>query len=386
MMESLENSFVLFCAGEDSGDILGETLVETAVQAGFAAYGSGGVRMIAAGLLPVVDFEHLPVSGFGDVLRNGKILRDDFEKMREALRDERCVAFVAIDYPGFNMKLVEQAKKFRKPVLYVAPPQIWAWKSNRAKRLRGIPLAVFFDFEMEAYRRFGCDVRLMRHPLMDADVAQEPHTAESGDVILLPGSRLEQASRNLEAFLKTAVEASPRGGRVTVFAVRDSLVARFTEIISRMALDESRCKVLVEKADECASARLARYSKASLALVCPGTATLEVALAGSPMVICTKPDALTFVLGKLLVRSRFFGLPNLIAHEKKFEEFIASPFASENSWRAKLAELCRKEKERAKENPATGVAESLRSKLSGGASARELMLEFLGEFVKCQAH
>lgn len=386
MVDSLEKSFVLFCAGEDSGDILGQTLVETVVQAGLVARGSGGMRMISAGLLPIVDFEHLPVSGFGDVLRNGKILRDDFEKMHKALCDERCVAFVAIDYPGFNMKLVEQAKKLRKPVLYVAPPQIWAWKSNRAKHLRGIPLAVFFDFELAAYQGFGCDVRLMRHPLMDANVVSAGHVTESGDVILLPGSRLEQASRNLEAFLKTAVEASPRGGRVTVFAVRDSLAVRFTEIISRMALDESRCKVLVEKADECASARLARYAKASLALVCPGTATLEVALSGCPMVICTKPDSLTFVLGKLLVRSRFFGLPNLIAHEKKFEEFIASPFATENSWRAKLAELCRKEKERAKENPATGVTESLRSKLSGGATARELMLEFLGKFVKCQAH
>lgn len=382
-----EKSFVLFCAGEDSGDILGKELVEVVVQSGMLACGSGGSRMVAAGLQAIVDFEHLPVSGFGDVLRNSKNLRIDFDAMQYALRKKNCAAFVAIDYPGFNMKLVKLAKSLHKPVLYVAPPQIWAWKSNRAKQLRGIPLAVFFDFEQGAYRKYGCNVRLMQHPLMGANfdagqgsagtVSAKQGSAKSGEVILLPGSRLAQATRNLETFLKTAVEAAPEGGRVTVFAVRESLVKPFTEIISRQALDPN-VNVVVEKACSSANERLARYSMAALALVCPGTATLEVALAGSPMVVCTKPDTLTYVLGKLMVRSQFLALPNLIVGEKKFDEFVVSPFASECSWQSKLVELCKK----VKENPATGVAELIRSKLSGGISARELMLEFLGEFVK----
>lgn len=377
----LKKSFVLFCAGEDSGDILGEPLVETAVRAGLVACGSGGNRMVASGLRPLVDFEHLPVSGFGDVLCNGRTLRADFEKMRMALLNENCIALVAIDYPGFNMKLAKLAKRLHKPVLYVAPPQIWAWKSNRAKQLRGIPLAVFFDFEMAAYRKFGCNVRLMRHPLMDAGVVANDVGASANraadEVILLPGSRRAQAFRNLEAFLKTAVEAVPQNGRVTVFAVRESLVKPFTEIVSRV-IPDSCGKVVVEKASESVNERLARYAKASLALVCPGTATLEVSLSGCPMVICTKPDVLTYVLGKLLVRSRVLGLPNLVLGEKKFDELVVPPFASEKSWRSALAELCKK----AKETPATNVAESLRSKLSGGVPARDLMLEFLGEFVK----
>lgn len=373
---AFEKSFVLFCAGEDSGDILGKALVETCVSAGFSACGSGGVRMLSAGLLPIVEFEHLPVSGFGDVALKYGELRIDFNKMQLALENENCLALVSIDYPGFNMKLVKLARRLNKPVLYVAPPQIWAWKSGRAKKLRNIPLAVFYDFELDAYSKFGCNARLMRHPVMDANVLNVPE--KSNEVVLLPGSRLAQAKRNLKAFLEPAMNVVPKGGRVTVFAVRESLEKPFAEIVSRMRLRNSSCEVVVERTQESTDERLKRYSKATLALVCPGTATLEVSLAGCPMVICTKPDALTYVLGNLLVRSKILGLPNLILQKKKFEEFVASPFASKKAVLAKIEKLGRM----AKENPATGVAELLRSKLSKGISARELMLEFLGQFVK----
>lgn len=381
---AVEKSFVLFCAGEDSGDILGQRLVETCVNFGMKACGSGGARMLSAGLQPIVDFEHLPVSGFGDVLSNYKKLSVDFEQMQQALCRKDCMAFVAIDYPGFNMKLVKLAKKLGKPVLYVAPPQIWAWKSNRAKSLRGIPLAVFYDFELNAYHKYGCCARLMQHPIMEANVVHD--SVKTNEVILLPGSRLAQAKRNLETFLNPAMNVAIQGdvecGRVTVFAVRESLVKPFAEIIERLKKDNFHCEIQVEKPSEFAGKRLERYSKASLALVCPGTATLEVALANCPMVICTKPDALTYVLGNLLVRSPVLGLPNLILHEKRFEEYVVSPFASRNSVLAKIAMLSKK----AKENPTTGVAGLLRSKMSCGISAQKLMLEFLGEFVKGQSH
>lgn len=378
--------FVLFCAGEDSGDILGEALVRETMAAGLETCGAGGMRMQGAGLRPLVNFEHLPVSGFGDVLASCGTLRKDLEVLCSALRDECCLALLAIDYPGFNMKLVRLAKRLGKPVLYVAPPQIWAWKQGRAKLLRGIPLAVFFDFEVDAYRKFGCEPCLIQHPLAGARLpVRRP---ARGEVLLLPGSRHAQAARNIRAFLKTALDVACRmdaeNGKVTILAARESLQVSFMEIV-RSQPAQSACRVKVEVAPAGVEERLERYSQAALALVCPGTATLEVSLAGVSMVICTKPDFLTYALGKMLVRTGYFGLPNLVTGKDVFEEIIAPPLmragagigAGEN-----LAAACR----RAVEKDMDGVAQSVQGILARGQTSRELMLEFLGKFVEGQAH
>lgn len=342
--------------------------------------------MQGAGLKPLVNFEHLPVSGFGDVLASCGTLRKDLDVLRSALRDENCLALLAIDYPGFNMKLVRLAKRLGKPVLYVAPPQIWAWKQGRAKQLRGIPLAVFFDFEADAYRKHGCDARLMLHPLASARLpVRRP---ARGEVLLLPGSRHAQAARNIRAFLKPALDAACRidaeCGKVTVLAARESLQVSFTEIV-RNQLAQSACRVKVEVAPAGVEERLERYSQAALALVCPGTATLEVSLSGIPMVICTKPDLLTYAMGKMLVRTGDFGLPNLVMGKDVFEEIILPPMMRAGAGIGvceKLASACR----RAVEKDMDGVAQSVQAVLARGQTSRELMLEFLGKFVERKAH
>lgn len=342
--------------------------------------------MQGAGLRPLVNFEHLPVSGFGDVLASCGTLRKDLDVLCSALRDECCLALLAIDYPGFNMKLVRLAKLLGKPVLYVAPPQIWAWKQGRAKRLRGIPLAVFFDFEADAYRKFGCEPRLIQHPLASARLpVRRP---ARGDVLLLPGSRHAQAARNIRAFLKMALDAACRidaeCGKVTILAARESLQVSFTEIVRNLPA-QSACRVKVEVAPAGVEERLERYSRAALALVCPGTATLEVSLAGVPMVVCTKPDFLTYVFGKMLVRTGNFALPNLVLGKDVFEEIIVPPMMRTGAGmgsRVDLAAACR----RAVEKDMDGVAQSVQGILARGRTSRELMLEFLGKLFKGQAH
>ena len=115
--------FVLFCAGEDSGDVLGESLVREAIHLGFAARGVGGCRMQASGLEAIDDYETLPVSGFLDVFPRVFRLKRILSHLECLLESEGCVALVCIDYPGFNMKLVRMAERLKKPALYVAPPQ-----------------------------------------------------------------------------------------------------------------------------------------------------------------------------------------------------------------------------------------------------------------------
>ena len=128
-----ENSpYILFCVGEDSGDMIGAEMVAVAVQQGFKVVGVGGPLMQEKGLQPLWDYNELPVSGVGDVVPKYFSLKNVFEVLSDAAESRKCLGIVAIDYPGFNMKLARLAKKWGKPMLYVAPPQVWAWKSKRA--------------------------------------------------------------------------------------------------------------------------------------------------------------------------------------------------------------------------------------------------------------
>ena len=225
-----DNPYVLICAGEDSGDSIGESLVKNIIADGrFTVVGAGGARMQKAGLKPLVDFENLPVSGFGDVLPKYFKLRNSFNRLKMALESPNCLGFVAIDYPGFNMKLVRLAGKLKKPCLYVAPPQVWAWKKKRAKELAQnscVKLAVFFDFEEAVYKEAGCNVVRVQHPFTQVgDKVPElcRRAASKIHTLLLPGSRKSQALRNLPVFLKTIQNVE----NVVVVAARQELVPAF---------------------------------------------------------------------------------------------------------------------------------------------------------------
>lgn len=393
--------FILFCAGEDSGDILGEPCILETSAAGMLACGAGGPRMQRSGLLPLVDYSHLPVSGFGDVLSKFLQLKRDFSILRKALCSKNCVALVAIDYPGYNMKLVRLAKRLDKPVLYIAPPQVWAWKSRRAQKLRGIPLAAFFDFELDAYKKNGCEVSLVQHPFVSAEISQP--VSQNPEILFLPGSRFAQAARNVRCFIQSILNELPQGAYVTIMAARLELLAPFQKLVGSLLPQDLLDCIRIEVAPQSSDERMRRYASALSAFACPGTATLEIALSGIPLVICTKPDALTYFLGKMLIRSKVFGLPNLVAGNVVCPEVIVAPFTNKAEVQKRVAAAynaacnataacaepaaCNAAYNAAynaaaeKKASASDVAGALLQKLRGKEPLRKLMLEFLGKLV-----
>ena len=328
----MQEPFVLFCAGEDSGDVLGEAFVQSIVQRGVLPMGVGGRRMQNAGLVPIADFEELPVSGFLDVLPRTARLRKVYGQLKNLLCSEECKALVAVDYPGFNMKLCRIAQKMGKPVLYVAPPQIWAWKSGRAKKLRGANLAVLFEFEKSAYAKMGVDTGLLLHPfLLHENLYHTLPYSESRDkssetLLLFPGSRLSQARRNMPLFLNVArgwLQNKPEGeGRNAKLIVsRDTLVQPLEEYLEKDE-DGILADVSIHVAPEDSEERRMLYGSGAAALATPGTVTLELALSGTPLVVATKPDWLTYVLGSLFVKTNAFAMPNLLMGKLMVPEFI----------------------------------------------------------------
>ena len=292
--------------------------------------------MQSAGLEPVVDFDELPVSGFWDVVPRVFRLRRILTKLKLLLAQEECVAFVAVDYPGFNMELCRLATRLKKKVLFAAPPQIWAWKPGRAKDLQGIPLAVLFEFERKAYASRGCNPQLLLHPFLLHDpLYHESPSAETAGhhqetLLLLPGSRESQAMRNLPLFLKVAnLWKSAQGSGTVGNPRRVCLLA--SRLSLRDALEKAACRffrgqipedISIETAPESPEERRALFARASCALATPGTATLELALSGTPLVVATKPDLLTYVLGSLFVKTPFFAMPNILMGENSIPEHI----------------------------------------------------------------
>jgi lipid-A-disaccharide synthase len=394
--------FVLFCAGEDSGDVLGETLVRPAVESGMNVLGVGGPRMQRAGLVPVGDYETLPVSGFGDVLPRVFRLKKIFSHLESLLREDSCVALVCIDYPGFNMKLCRRALALKKPVLYVAPPQVWAWRTHRARRLRGAKLAVLFNFERRVYESLGLGAEILEHPFLRAVGARaiSPNsqaispkvreTRPNQDVVVLPGSRESQALRNLPFFMEVVsrVHALHPERNFVLVASRESLKTQFERaLVGSLAgtpnAGDIPAWLRIEVAPQGAKERADFYARHAAALCMPGSATLELALSGVPLVVADVLDSLTYFIGKHFVKTDYFALPNILLRRGAIPEFFYTRrSACKKSSVAAVADAlgkCNAEKSRE-------IADDLDKTFVDAKNPESLMLEFLGEFVKRDAH
>ena len=400
--------FVLFCAGEDSGDVLGETLVRPAVESGMNVLGVGGPRMQRAGLVPVGDYETLPVSGFGDVLPRVFRLKKIFSHLESLLREDSCVALVCIDYPGFNMKLCRRALALKKPVLYVAPPQVWAWKKHRARRLRGAKLAVLFNFERRVYESLGLGAEILEHPFLRAvgacaispnSQAISPKVRETRlngtdarearpnqDVVVLPGSRESQALRNLPFFMEVVsrVHALHPERNFVLVASRESLKTQFECAAAKLSPAGSVPAWLrIDVAPQEARERATFYARHAAALCMPGSATLELALSGVPLVVADVLDPLTYFIGKHFVKTDYFALPNVLLGRSAYPEFFFTRGASRKKDNAeRVAEALRK----ALENPPRSTVADLVKTFAASTSAESLMTEFLCEFVERDTH
>ena len=388
--------FVLFCAGEDSGDVLGESLVRSAVDNGMNVLGVGGPRMQRAGLTPVGDYETLPVSGFGDVLPHIFRLKKIFSQLESKLKSDDCVALVCIDYPGFNMKLCRKALALKKPVLYVAPPQVWAWKKHRARRLRGAKLAVLFNFERRVYESLGLGAEILEHPFPRTAGTRAIHPSEAAaansaavpnqDIILLPGSRKSQALRNLPFFMAVAsqVHATNPEKNFVLAASRDSLKAQFERaLVNASNVGGVPAWLRIEVAPQGAKERADFYARHAAALCMPGSATLELALSGEPLVVADVLDSLTYFIGKHFVKTDYFALPNILLRRGAVPEFFYTRrSACKKSSVTAVADAlgkCNAETSR-------GIADDLDKTFVDAKNSESLMLEFLGEFVKRDAH
>jgi lipid-A-disaccharide synthase len=310
-------------AGEDSGDLHGAHLARAlrAAAPEVQLAGMAGARMREAGVEALVRAEDHGLVGLVEIFGRMRQLRGDLNTLTAAMARDGD-ALVAIDYGGFNARLVARARRAGLKTFYYIPPKLWAWGRHRGKRLaRDLDLVLaVFPFEVDYWRAAGANVTFVGHPLLDItrpssrDVRAALGLAgEEKLLLILPGSRrLEVAA--LWPPIAEALPAIMRevpGARVFVAPGR-SLDAG---ILERYAALPAGVEVTAEPVVDLMAA-------ADTAIVASGTASLELAILDTPAVILYKVNTLTWELGRRLVYVTHLGLPNVIAGKAVVPELL----------------------------------------------------------------
>ena len=318
----------LIVTGEASGDLHGAKLIQAAGQIDpeLKFFGVGGRRMAEAGCEILVPADQLAVMGVVEVVARFAVIRQAFRTLVKELRAERRPDLVIlIDYPGFNLRLAKEAKEAGVPVLYFISPKVWAWRRGRIHTIaqRVDKLAVIFPFEPEIYHGLGLDVEYVGNPLLDEQGSagdRRTYLLRHGldparpVVGLFPGSRNNELKYIFATLIASAqLLRQARPDLQFLLPVAPSLSA---QDLRRRLAGAGLAVVLVE--DNIYDTAAACDAVISVS----GTVTLQIALAGTPMVIIYKAAPLTYAIGKRLVKVEHFGLPNIVAGQGIVRELL----------------------------------------------------------------
>ena len=362
---------IVLCAGELSGDMhAAHVVAELARRGAPRVVGMGGAHCAQAGM--DVRFHHrdYAVIGFTGVLAG----LPKFYRLERAMKSliDRASLFVAVDYPGLNLRLCEHAKRRGVPVLYYIAPQVWAWGAGRVERMKRCVdrVAVVLPFETEIYARAGIPVEFVGHPfVVDHELPAPRAESERSWVALLPGSRESEVRHMLPLLVASAQElARMRPG--TAFVVAKSPVV--AESVYRDAMAQAGFDAVLEPD------AVEALSRARAALVASGTATLQAALLETPLAIVYRTTSLNYLLARRLVTIEHVGLVNVLLGEEVAPEFVqhrAQPNAIATAMAALMDDATRRASMLAR-------FRALRSSLGGGAGAERVAEFALGLLAK----
>jgi lipid-A-disaccharide synthase len=327
-------STVLLSVGDASGDVYASDFVRELrarlPDTRFA--GLGGAEMEKAGVELVVHQRDVAVSGLFELLPDLHRIVSAWRKMTGALRALRPDLVVLVDSSGFNIPFARRARRLGCPTLYYVSPQVWAWRTRRIRKLaRWVnQLAVIFPFEPAVYAGTGVPVEYVGHPLVErlsrvsASVDRESARRELGlpvnarIVALLPGSRGSEMRHLLPLQLEVARVLHARDPRVHFVMPRAASLARET---LEAGIREARLPSLLQ-IDVLDGHSQVALRAADVALLKPGTSTLEAALLDCPLVVAARTNPLTAWILRRLVRVDTLTMPNLIAGEPIVPEFL----------------------------------------------------------------
>jgi lipid-A-disaccharide synthase len=326
---------ILISAGEASSDMYAARLT-TALRArtGARLFGMGGKRMAEAGVDLIADYHQVAVVGISEVLHKIPTVVGVQRKIAAEAVRRRAALAILVDSPGTHLGVARRLKNNGIRVGYFIGPQVWAWRPGRVRVVKRLVerMVVIFPFEEAIYREAGVPVDFVGHPLVDvvkASMSRAEFAARHGldagrpIVTLLPGSRRSEIERHypliMEACERLSGELRTRGSIQFVLAAAPALGAELFAPYARPGVSVTRVE----------GATYDALSAADCAIVASGTATVEAALLGTPMVVVYRVSPTSAFVLKRMVRSSFIAMVNLIAGRRVVPELIQDQFTSE---------------------------------------------------------
>ncbi len=318
-------------AGEASGDLHGSRLIKELQLADREAEIRfwGGDLMIEAGGQIVRHINKSSFMGFWEVVKNAGTILSGFRLCKKDISQFMPDALILIDYPGFNLRIAKFASKLDTKVFYYISPKVWAWNQSRVKVIKRYVdhMLTIFPFETGFYKKFGYKVEYVGNPLIDA-IESRPGRGESfvefnkrnklsarPVIAVLAGSRVQEIEKCLPLMLSVTghypdyqfvVAGAP--------SVDPAIYEKYTR---------SKVPVLFNQTYEI-------LQQSAAAMVVSGTATLETALLGVPLVVCYRGSFLSYAIAKKFIKVRYISLVNLIIGKEVVKELVQNELSTEN--------------------------------------------------------
>ena len=324
---------ICIIAGETSGDIHAAKLVRAmkSLDPELAFFGIGGDDMAREGVELLAHINEMNFMGFIEVIKHIPRIKRLMTRLISEIGRRDTDLIIPVDYPGFNLKLVEKVKtggqsKIPKVFWYISP-QVWAWGSGRIPKLARLVdrMAGILPFETDTYAGTGLDFHFTGHPLLDdfEDVTGRKEffikhglNPERKLIALLPGSRTQEVGKLLPVMLEAAGQIRQKIDSEFAVGAAHSVDKALYENISSARVIYGGTRALMINAD--------------FVITASGTATLETAVAGTPMLVVYKLNPLSYHIGKRLVKLKNIALTNVVAGERIVPELIQEMASAEN--------------------------------------------------------
>jgi lipid-A-disaccharide synthase len=307
-------------AGEASGDLHASEVVRELkkLDSSLETFGIGGDLLAAEGMRILHHAREMGIVGLFNVLRHLGFFRRVLNDIVQAIAREKPDAVMLVDYPDFNLRLAERCKAMGVRVIYYISPQVWAWRRGRVRKIAKLVdhMLVIFPFEESFYRDHNVKVTYVGHPLIDEMASIESGGRRAGatlKIALLPGSRRHEVRSLLPAMLD-AIAVLKRRHEVDAFVIQAPTIAS-SELLQVMQRSDEFVRIVPHDRGEA-------LASADVALSSSGTATLECAIAGTPVVVMYRLSSPTHWLAQRLVKLKHFSLVNIIAGRDVVPELL----------------------------------------------------------------
>jgi lipid-A-disaccharide synthase len=322
---SQDKKFKIFImAGELSGDILGEGLInqlKKLSQNKIEIYGVGGAKMIAQGLKPIFNIKSLSIMGIFEVLLKIPSILMLLKLAKNKIIEINPDIVITIDAPGFNLRLQNSIKDLKIKQIHYVAPSVWAWKSYRAKKIA--KFLVLFPFEKNLFLKEGLNTTFVGHPIaFDNKFINNKYYTEKSlnnkaitKIAMLPGSRLGEIEKLMPVFIKSAILLNKDYKSIKFYVVtlkeyRNKIQGYFAKTnLDYYVTDNHEEKYNI-------------YSKVNFVLCASGTVTIEVAKASTAMLVVYKLNFITWLIVRAMVKIKTATILNIISKDNIIPELF----------------------------------------------------------------